>query len=99
MRQPRDETTVMRYPTRACEPAVPNCLRLATFDEVSDALAHALRSNGRKRPGDADEMQARVTAGHLLRCLEMSGFVLMRRPPLGNHWAEVNWAKPSRLKE
>ena len=78
---------------------VPNNLRLATSDGVSDALAHALRFNRRKRQHDADEMQARITAGHLLRCLEMSGFVLMRRPPLGNHGAGLEWAKPSRLKD
>ena len=81
-------------------PASPqNNLRLATHDEVSDALAHALRFNGRKRSRDADEMQARITAGHLLRCLEMSGFVLMRRPPIASHGVGLQWAKPSRLKD
>jgi hypothetical protein len=30
-------------------------------------------------------MQARIKAGHLLNCLEMSGFVLMRKPPRPAH--------------
>ncbi len=68
------------------QPAIPPAnLRLATSDEVSDALAHALRFNGRKRSHTADEMQARITADHLLKCLEMSGFVLMRKPPRQAH--------------
>jgi hypothetical protein len=65
--------------------APPKDLRLATSDEVSDALTHALWFNGRTRSRDADEIQARITAGHPLRCLEMSGFVLMRRPPQQEH--------------
>ncbi len=68
------------------EPAAPpKNLRFATSNEVSDALAHALRFNRRNRSSDADEIQARITAGHPVRCLEMSGLVLIRRPPRQAH--------------
>jgi hypothetical protein len=70
-------------------------LRLATNDEVSDALAHALRFNGRKRSHDSDELQARITAGHLLRSLEMSGFVLMKKPPAASYSGETMGLKPA----
>ena len=63
----------------------PRNLRPATSDEALDVLAHALRFNGRKRARDADEIQARISAGHLLRCLDMSGFVLMKKPPARPH--------------
>ena len=76
-------------------PPPPN-LRLATQDEVSDALAHALRFNGRKRSHNSDEMQARIVAGHLLQCLEMSGFVLMRKPPRRAHSGADLGLKPAR---
>ena len=78
------------------EPATPPTnLRLAS-DEVSDALAHALRFNGRKRYGTADEMQSRITADHLLKCLEMSVFVLMRKPPTRVHCGADLGLKPVR---
>jgi hypothetical protein len=59
---------------------MPN-LRPATADEIADALSFALRYQGRKRVHDADDAMARITAARLVRHLEASGFVLMKRPP------------------
>jgi len=56
-------------------------LRPATPGDVQEALAFALRFEGRKRVHDADEMMSRITAERLVRHLERCGFVLMRRPP------------------
>lgn len=57
-------------------------LRPATPDEIATALSFALRYQGRKRVHDADDVMARVTAERLVRHLEASGFVLMKRPPI-----------------
>jgi hypothetical protein len=57
-------------------------LRPATPDEITTALSFALRYQGRKRMHDADDIMAQVTAERLVRHLEASGFVLMKRPPI-----------------
>jgi hypothetical protein len=59
----------------------PPPLRPATQEDVAEALAFALRFDGRKRTHDADLVMARITADRLVRHLEQSGFVLMKRPP------------------
>lgn len=56
-------------------------LRPATADEIAETLSFALRYQGRKRVHDAADAMARITADRLVRHLEASGFVLMRRPP------------------
>jgi hypothetical protein len=56
-------------------------LRPATPEEIADALSFALQYQGRKRVHHADDMMARITAERLVRHLEASGFVLMKRPP------------------
>jgi hypothetical protein len=56
-------------------------LRPASADELSEALSFALRYEGRKRVHHADTLMARITADRLVRHLERSGFVLMKRPP------------------
>ena len=56
-------------------------LRPAPQDEIADALSFALRYDGRRRVHHADEIMAQVTAERLVRHLERSGFVLMKRPP------------------
>jgi len=48
-----------------------------------DALAFALRFDGRKRKNDAAEIMARIVAKRLVEHLERSGFVVMKRPPIG----------------
>ncbi len=57
-------------------------LRPATTDEIADALAFALRFDGRKRVHHGDELMARITAERPVRHLERSDFVVMAKPPL-----------------
>ena len=59
-------------------------LRPADPEDLRQALAFALSFDGRKRWRQADEQMARITADHLVRYVEMAGFVLMRRPGRGD---------------
>jgi len=70
-------------------------MREATPDEIAQALAFALRFDGRKRVRHADEMMARITAEHLVRHLEQSGFVIMKKPPLEAPKAPDSYGRPS----
>ena len=54
-------------------------LRPADPDDLRQALAFALSFDGRRRWRQADEQMARITAGHLVRYLEVAGYLLMRR--------------------
>ena len=49
--------------------------------DLADALAFALRFEGRKRVRQADEYMAAITAERLVKHLERAGFVVMKRPP------------------
>lgn len=51
---------------------------LTGFADVGNSVTAA---HGRKRVHDADDAMARITADRLVRHLEQSGFVLMRRLP------------------
>jgi hypothetical protein len=55
----------------------------AAPDDLADALAFALRFDGRKRKHGAAEFMARIVAKRLVDHLEQSGFVVMKRPPTG----------------
>jgi hypothetical protein len=55
----------------------------AAADDLADALAFALRFDGRKRKHDAAEIIARIVAKRLVEHLERSGFVVMKRPAIG----------------
>jgi hypothetical protein len=55
----------------------------ATPEDLADALAFALRFDGRKRKHDATEIMARIVATRLVEHLEQSCFVVMKRPPIG----------------
>ena len=55
----------------------------ATPEDLADALAFALRFNGRKRVHSADEIMSAIVAKRLVEHLERSGFVVMKRPPIG----------------
>jgi len=61
----------------------PGALSPATFEDVADALAFALRFQGRKRVHSADELMSAIVAKRLVEHLERSGFVVMKRPPIG----------------
>ena len=55
-------------------------LHPATTAELRETLSFALRFEGRKRVHHADDVMANITAERLIRHLERSGFVLMRKP-------------------
>ncbi len=57
-------------------------LRPASEEEIADSLAFGLRYDGRKRVHHADGVMARITAERLVRHLQASGFVLMKRPTM-----------------
>lgn len=52
----------------------------ADSSDVADALAFALRFQGRKRVHNADEIMAQIVAKRLVEHLERAGFVVMKRP-------------------
>ena len=62
---------------------LPATLTAAAPDDLANALAFALRFDGRKRKHDAAEMMARIVAKRLVEHLERSGFVVMKQPPIG----------------
>ena len=49
-------------------------------DDLRQSLAFALTFDGRKQFRTSSEMMARITAEHLVRHLESSGYVVMKRP-------------------
>ena len=51
--------------------------------DLAAALAFALRFQGRKRVHNADELTSAIVARRLVERLERSGFVVMKRPPIG----------------
>jgi hypothetical protein len=55
----------------------PSALSPATFEDVADTLAFALRFQGRKRVHHADELMSAIVAKRLVEHLERSGFVVM----------------------
>jgi hypothetical protein len=50
---------------------------LSTAEDVADALAFALRFQGRKRVHNADELMSAIVAKRLVEHLERTGFVVM----------------------
>jgi hypothetical protein len=53
----------------------------ASPDDIADALAFALRFDGRKRKRDSGEIMAAIVARRLVEHLERAGFVVMKKPP------------------
>ncbi len=53
-----------------------------TAADVAEALAFALRFQGRKRVHNADEFMSVIVAERLVGHLERSGFVIMKKSPL-----------------
>ncbi len=64
-----------------------------TLDELEQAVAHALQFDGRRHFKLAGEIMGRVTAAHLIRCLEQDGFVVMKRPPAPSGACPPTWPK------
>ena len=55
----------------------------ASPEDLADALGFALRYSGRKRVNDSAEIMAEIVAKRLVEDLERSGFVVMKKPPIG----------------
>jgi hypothetical protein len=49
--------------------------------EIVDSIAFALLFSGRKRAHDSEKSIARIAADRIVRHLERSGYVVMKRPP------------------
>ena len=58
----------------------PDKLTPADPRDLANALAFALRYQGRKRAHNADEIMAEIVAKRLVEHLERAGFVVMKRP-------------------
>jgi hypothetical protein len=63
-------------------PDVSDKLTPADPKDLADALAFTLRFQGRKRVHDADVFMSGIVAERLVRHLEQSGLVVMKRPPI-----------------
>jgi hypothetical protein len=55
--------------------------------DLAAALAFALQFEGRSRKHDADTFMASIVAKRLVQHLERSGYVVMKKAPLGGHSA------------
>ena len=68
-----------------------------TATELEQGLAYALRHDGKKQFKHSGEMMAQITASHLVRWLEQSGFVVLKKPsaelPLADDRAYGNSAR------
>ncbi len=62
--------------------ADPDKLTPADPRDLADALAFALRFQGRKRVHNADEVMAEIVAKRLFEQLKRAGFVVMKRAPI-----------------
>ncbi len=51
-----------------------------TADELQMTLSFALTFDGRKRFRRAEELMAMITAEHLVKHMELSGMVVLRKP-------------------
>lgn len=56
-------------------------LTLADPSDIADSIAFALLFSGRKRVHDSDKSMAAIAADRIVRHLERSGFVVMKKPP------------------
>jgi hypothetical protein len=68
---------------------MPDADKLTPADpcDLADAVAFALRFESRRHVHNADEYMAAIAAERVVRHLERSGFVVMKRSPLGGHSA------------
>jgi hypothetical protein len=55
----------------------------ADASDIAESVAFALLFSGRKRVHDNDRLTASIAAKHIVRHLERSGYVVMKRPPIG----------------
>jgi hypothetical protein len=74
-------------------PDDPAKLRPVDLDDLRQSLEFALSFDGRKRFRHADGLAARITADHLVKHLQRSGYVVMRGPPIGD-FSHINQGTP-----
>ena len=55
-------------------------MKEAEPDELEFSLTFALRFEGRKRTHQADEAMARIAARRIMEHLQISGYVVMKKP-------------------
>jgi len=53
----------------------------ADTHDLAESIAFALLFSGRKRVHDSDRSTAAIAADRIVRHLERSGYVVMKRPP------------------
>lgn len=51
--------------------------------DLAESIAFALRFNRRKRFHEGDKFMADLTANHIVRHLEISAYVVMKKPAVG----------------
>src|SRR3984885_14317423 len=73
----------LRYPRLITQPE--QKLTPADPDDLADSLSFALRHEGRKSQHDSDKLNADIVAQRLVRPLDKTGDVVMKKPPLGGH--------------
>ena len=56
-------------------------LKPAEPGDLAESIAFALCFSGRKRVHDSETFTARIAADRIVRHLERSGFVVMKKPP------------------
>lgn len=75
-------------PPLPAAPAPATNLRPATREEIEQTLSYGLRFNERgKSHRNASDFMAGIAASILAKQLEMSGFVLFKKPPTPPHSA------------
>jgi hypothetical protein len=55
----------------------------ADASDIASSISFALLYSGRKRVHDSDAMMASITAQRIVRHLERSGFVVLKKPFVG----------------
>jgi hypothetical protein len=70
-------------------------LPLADPADLAEALAYALRFDGKARKRSADDMMANIVAERLVRHLEKSGFVVLKAEAAVGHGALARGAGSS----
>jgi hypothetical protein len=68
-------------------PDVEDKLTPADPRDLADAVAFALRFEGRRSVHSADEYMAAIAAQRIVRHLERAGFVVLKKPPTAGHAA------------
>ena len=73
---------LLRSRRSAIVPAMPeDKLTPAESRDLAESIAFALCFSGRKRVHNSETFTARIAADRIVRHLERSGFVVMKKPP------------------